>query len=399
MSMPRRLLVRRLLLAAAVAAALWLGWVSLQVNVARSCLVDSWPEFDVCAQLLPTDPVRAVPVLRERIARNPGDSGAYLSLALLAAKPGTLGGLDEPAVIKAARELSGTQPRLLYLVADKAIQQQDWPQVVNLMVNLVEDRRDGRAAQTLARLMGAGVADVPLRAHLTASSTWLAPALAQVPAARVPMVTAMPLVVQALPLGLITPDMGLDVIKALKAEGAWYDAYALWAKMLNRPVAPVFNGEFEEGFIRDAFDWEVRESPPSRAGVAVDQPEVEGRGRVLQLEFNGRTIDMPMIRQVTLLSGRYTFSGQYMTRKLRSRDGLAWTFTCVATNKEFARSAGLIETDGQWKPFTAQVDVPPNCGPAVAVQLITFAPFESTSGLRGQASFDSLALSAAGTPR
>jgi hypothetical protein len=396
MNAPASFTARVLLMAAAVAVAIWFGYVSYRVNLERSCLVDDWPKFEFCADVMPVDPVRAVPILRNRISRNPGDSSAYLTLALLAAKPGTLGGLNEAAVIQAARDLAGTQPKLLYLVADKAIQRQDWLQVVDVMVNLVEDRKDGLAAQTLARVIGAGVADAALRDHLKQSSTWLAPTIGQMPAAGVPMLKAMPLIVQALPLGLVTPDLALDVIRSLKAGGAWNDAYALWARMLNRPVDLIYNGGFEEAFIRDGFDWELKDIAPTRAGVLVAQPQTDGHGRVLELDFTGKTIEMPIIRQVTLLSGRYRFSGQFMSRKLRSSEGLTWIFSCVATAKEFARSAALSDTGGQWQSFSVELAVPSDCGPAVTVQLQTMATYEAVSGIKGLALFDNLKLSRQG---
>ena len=389
---------RTLVMVAATAIAIWLGYACYTLGMERSCLVDDWPKFDFCAALMPTDPAQAVAVLRAHIARNPGDSGAYLALALLAGKPGSLGGLNEAAVIQAARSVAGTQPQLLYIVADRAIQRQDWPQVVDLMVDLVEARKDGLAAQTLARLVGAGVADPALRDHLKPTSTWLAPTLAQMPAVGAPMIKAMPLIVQALPLGLVTPDLGLDVIRSLKQGGAWNDAFALWARLLNRPVDLVYNGGFEEGFVRDGFDWELRDTAPTRAGVLVAQPRMDGHGRVLELEFTGKAIDLPIIQQVTLFSGVYTFSGQYSARKLRSAAGLAWTFTCVATKKEFARSAGLGDTAGQWRSFSVQLAVPEDCGPAIAMRLQPMASFEAVAGIKGTAMFDNLKLAAAGSP-
>jgi hypothetical protein len=193
-------------------------------------------------------------------------------------------------------------------------------------------------------------------------------------------------------MGLINTDISLGFIRELKAGGQWYDAYALWARLLNRPVDLLFNGSFETGFVRDGFDWETKEVRASRAGVLLSQPQVEGHGRVLQLDFTGRPIDLPMLRQVILIDRTYRLKGQFMARKLRVNEGLAWVFSCVATKKEIARSAPLKDTAGNWQNFSVTVSVPAGCGDAIALELQTQAPYESIAGVAGTASFDNLQL-------
>ena len=59
----------------------------------------------------------------------------------------------------------------------------------------------------------------------------------------------------------------------------------------------LFNGGFEQGFIADGFDWELRDEGPSKAGALIEQPALGERGRVLQVEFTGRPVAQPLVRQ------------------------------------------------------------------------------------------------------
>lgn len=384
--------------ALAVVGALFLAWQGLVRHLERSCLVDEWPNLPYCQAVKPTDPVEAARVLRERIDRNPGDSASLLALAMLTQGPNPPPGLDEEAIVAAARKFSGNHPQFLYLLGNKAIEQKDWPKAAEIMVRLVESRNDQKAAAFLAGLAGAGVADDALRALLQPGGTWFARSMPLLSRVGVPTVSAMPLIMDALGKGMVTPDMALGFIRDLKAGGRWYEAYALWAKLLNRPVDLLFNGSFETGFVRDGFDWEVRDVRPTRAGVLLSQPQVDGHGRVLELAFTGRPIDAPMLRQVMLLEGNYRLSGQFMARKLRVNEGLAWVLSCVATKKEIARSAPLKDTAGSWRDFSVPVSVPADCGPAVALELQTQAPYEAIAGVAGAAWFDNMRIESVKKP-
>jgi hypothetical protein len=376
----------------AVLVALFLAWSGLYRHLERSCLVDEWPNLPYCQSVKPADPSEAARVLRARIDRNPGDSASLLALAVITQGPNPPPGLNEVAIIAAARKFSGNHPQLLYVLANKAIQQKDWPKAAEIMVRLVETRNDQKAAAFLASLAGSGLADDALQALLKPGGTWIARSLPLLPQVGVPTVRALPLIRQAMGMGLINTDISLGFIRELKAGGQWYDAYALWARLLNRPVDLLFNGSFETGFVRDGFDWETKEVRASRAGVLLSQPQVEGHGRVLQLDFTGRPIDLPMLRQVILIDRTYRLKGQFMARKLRVNEGLAWVFSCVATKKEIARSAPLKDTAGNWQNFSVTVSVPAGCGDAIALELQTQAPYESIAGVAGTASFDNLQL-------
>ena len=159
-------------------------------------------------------------------------------------------------------------------------------------------------------------------------------------------------------------------------------------------VPLLFNGGFEQGFIADGFDWELRDEGPSKAGALIEQPALGERGRVLQVEFTGRPVAQPLVRQVLVLPpGSYGFAGDYMGRQMRTEQGLVWIFNCVAGGRELARTTALLDTQGQWHAMSVALTVPPDCR-AVVLQLKAQLDSEALAGLRGQMSFDAFRLEA-----
>lgn len=378
-------------------AALWLGWASMDHNLLRSCTLQEWPHLTFCGDPSTQSVAEQTQALRRQINANPGDSVAYTALATLTQLPDAPLDLDAAGALRAASLVAPNNVFVLRLRASRALQARQWPEAVDLLVRLARDDRETQAVLALGALVGWSAADAALKAALTAQiktdGRWFHRVITNLPAAKVPVVLAMPLVNQALPLGLVSPELGQFLMRHLKASGYWLDAHALWIRLWNRPVSLLFNGEFEQGFIADGFDWEVSDVNPSRAGAQVSQP-FEGRhGRVLQVEFTGRAIAQPLLRQHMLLpAGSYSFSAEFSADRLRSNEGLAWTFTCVATGKELARTAAMKDTRDQWQSMALELKVPADCGLAVALQLQTFTPYEAATGLRGQVQFDQLAL-------
>jgi hypothetical protein len=99
---------------------------------------------------------------------------------------------------------------------------------------------------------------------------------------------------------------------------------------------------------------------------------------VLQVEFTGRSVAQPLVRQTLVLPpGSYGFAGDYMGRQMRTEQGLVWTFNCVAGGRELARTPALLDTQGQWRSMSVALAVPPDCT-AVVLQLQTgWAPRRS----------------------
>ena len=115
--------------------------------------------------------------------------------------------------------------------------------------------------------------------------------------------------------------------------------------------------------------------------------------RFREVAFTGRAMAVPVIRQhLVLLDKRYLFSGQFMTSRFQANEGLAWTINCASDNREIARTPAIKDTSSLWQPFSFEFEVPSNCANAVTLQLQTYAPYESGTGLRGQVTFDDFKL-------
>jgi hypothetical protein len=381
-----------LALGLAVVVASMLALTSVRRNFVAACDQQEWPHFSSCPNLDEAVPLQ-VDRLRARIATNPGDSAAWLALALLTTQPGGVVPLNDEAVLATAIRLAGGTQLLQRVLASRALERRQWPEAVDWLVKMVQDHGDAEAARVLAAMVPLSEAQGPLRAALKPGTTWLEPVLGQLGAAKVPVVLAMPLVAQALPLKLLSPQGGQALMRSLKASGQWLEAHALWTWLVGGTVPLLYNGEFEQDFISDGFDWEPRATQPSTAGALVDQPRHGAMGRVLQVEFTGRPVALPVLRQqLALLDGAYLLNGQYMAQRMRTEQGLVWTFTCARDGRELARTPPLMDTRGQWLPFSVAVSVPPDCSGAVALQLQTQVGFEALAGLRGQMSFDAFRL-------
>ena len=102
---------------------------------------------------------------------------------------------------------------------------------------------------------------------------------------------------------------------------------------------------------------------------------------------------VPVIRQhLMLLDKRYLLKGQLMTARFRSNEGLAWTVNCAIDGREIARTPAIKDTSALWQPFRLEFEVPSSCANAFTLQLQTYAPYESGTGLRGQVMFDDFKL-------
>lgn len=368
------------LLAGAVALAL--GWLAVDYNLERACVLGQWPELPSCA--IPTDDVttRAIS-LRKRIERNPGDSEAWINLAML----------EQGAALDRATELAPQDYRVQRLQAGRALEQQQWAQAVTWLTRLVQDNGDASAASALAKMVIEPSAMAPMLSQLDGGARWLEPVIYAMPKAGVPVIKAMPLVVRVLAAKGLSSKFVRWLLVVLKAEGQWLEAHALWMAWLGHSIPLLFNGDFEQGFILGGFDWEVLPVLPSRAGALVHQATASGHGGVLEVDFTGKQVTLPMVRQYLVLPGnRYALRGEYMTAQLRAEHGLAWVVLCVAGGRELARTQALKDSGGKWLPLALEFELPAACGPAVALQLQTFAPEDALGGLRGRATFDNFEL-------
>lgn len=366
-----------------------LGPLAVRENLRAACDADQWPHLKDCQR--PTDPQAQREMLRQRIARNPGDAANYVALALLDAQSPTG---DAPAQsLELARQFAPANGLVQQVAAQQAMAARRWPEAVAALVGLVEHRADPQAARALATLLREPEARAALVAAVEPGSTWVEPLLRSVGPAGVDVLDAMPVLISALARQALRPESALAVVDQLRGRGAWRDAQALWLHLLGRPTGLIYNGGFDLGFLRGGFDWEFPNAPPSRTGFEVQQPQVAGaHDRALALYFNGRPLAVPPLSQVLVLfPGRYRFTARHMTHSLRAGEGLSWTFACVGEATPLARSEPLRDTGGHWVDAELTLDVPATCA-AVRLALMPLQRSDGLSGLRGELYLDDLRL-------
>ena len=370
-----------------------LAWAAWSINLERACVLSQWPELQSCINRDQRESAQSA-LLLEQIERNPGESEAWIQLALLSSQPNYKPGqYDHDTILDIATRLARQDRRLHRLQAIRAVQRQQWAVAVDWLTRLVEDSDDGQAAVALATLMREPLAMAAMKNHLKPGSSWFGPMVGALPQARVTVVEAMPLVVQAVAQKNVSSELMQQLLQQLKTEKQWIEARALWNEWLGHSSPLIFNGDFNKGFIPDGFDWEVMPEQPSKAGALVRQVALDKRGGVLQVEFTGRPIVVPVIRQhLLLLDKRYLLSGQFMTARFQANEGLAWTVNCANDGREIARTPAIQDTSALWQPFSFEFEVPSSCANAVTLQLQTYAPYESGTGLRGQVTFDDFKL-------
>ena len=167
------------------------------------------------------------------------------------------------------------------------MRQQQWPQALDPLIRLSRYHADAEATRTLAVLIAQSGNDAALMAALMAAAQadggWLDRPLRAMPREKLPLASAMPLILALMDQkgdsaekrrGL-TPALGQFVIAQLKREDRWMEAHAVWRHLWNRPLPLVFNGDFEQAFVRGGFDWEVADANDHRSGARIN---TVGRG-------------------------------------------------------------------------------------------------------------------------
>jgi hypothetical protein len=371
--------------ASCVGAALIVGWMAVGINHERSCAQQESPAASFCAPVPASGSPEEARMLRAHIARNPGDAGAYVALALADRSP------SHDELVSVASQLAPREPNLLLHRAAAALDRRDWAAAVPPLVELADRRDAAPAAKSLANLVAMGQGRL-LEPYLTPGNRWLERMLAQMRTADTPFSSALPLVIRALQLGVLDGETVRRYVRDLKAQGAWADAYALWLSLHGQALPALFNGSFDHAFELDGFDWEIPASGPARrAGVIAERRRSEGRGGVLELKFTSRAIQLPMVRQYLFIGpGRYRLAGDYMTRQFRIENGLQWTVRCGA--RSAGASVPMQDTGGLWRPLDFVFTVPADCGLVASLQLETAAPADAALGARGRVSFDGFQL-------
>jgi hypothetical protein len=369
---------------ALAALAVLVFWLAASAHLARTCTVMDTPYLPLC-DAAPASSAESLAAVRERIARNPGDSDAWTKLLVL--QPGE-------ASLRGAALMAPNDPVVLRRRAANLLEKGDMPGAVALLVDMLRYRNAGEAAVVLAQIAAAPEGPALLRPHLGKAKDWLPQVLAAMGPQKLPVSLALPLVAEAIAAGSLPVEAQRSYMRALKSGGYWLDAYGLWLAVHKQELPLLYNASFDEAFEPDGFDWEFPQVARSRAGSLMDQPTVARRGRVLEIEFTGRRLARPIAAQYVFAPpGSYRLRGDYMGSKLRSQEGLAWTVRCMnGSTAPLARSQPLLDTGGVWRNFEVLFTVTDACGPVVSLQLDVMADFEAATGVRGGMDFDNFSL-------
>jgi hypothetical protein len=375
--------------------ALWLGVHAWMHQTDRACRLGEWPPLLQCAGAWSQDPAQQAQRLQERLRRNPGDAHAAVGLAELAAVLPQA--LDPDQTLRAAQRLAPQHGQVLLLQANRAIAARQWPQAVPALTRLAVYHRNTSAATSLAQMIGVAATDPALQASLqqalAVTPGWLQPVIPRMPDAKMPVVLAMPYVSEAMASGTLDTPTGRQLIRLLKAEGQWLDAYSVWLYLWKRPVDLLFNGDFEQPFVAGGFDWEAGQTQAFRAGAQVQRSGRGNRGQVLEVTFSGKAMAPYVVRQDLLLSpGRYRFDGEFLASELRTAQGLVWAVRCARDGREVARTAPMLPKGRDWQTWQLVFEFPVDCGLGGTLELKPQAAYESVAGMKGEVLFDRLRM-------
>jgi hypothetical protein len=371
------------------AAAAGLLWFAAETHLKRTCVVADAPYLLLCNNTVPDFDPGGPEGLRARLRDNPGETSAWVALANIESGPA------RERLLRAITVLAPSEPDTLRLRAQEALVQRNMPLATELLVKMTNHRVGGtEPPNLLAVLVASGEGTALLRPHLVEDSIWLPQILASMRALKLPLETAVPLLAEATNKGLVTPQVVLSAVRALKTQGNWREAHTLWTALQPKPAPMLFNSGFDERFQAGGFDWETAASPQGRAGALFLQRSMPDRGQVLEIQYTGRSVPIPIVRQFLFLPpGRYALNGQYMTSRLRMEQGLAWAVRCMEGDNVVAgRSEAMQDTAEAWQNFGFEIEIPQECGLVASLQLETYAPFEAAAGFRGKAIFDAFEL-------
>lgn len=374
----------------AAGAAGLLLWLGITANMNRGCALEESTIASLCGEVPALGSAARLAQLRLRIAANPGDSQAYTALTLFPQSA------ERPAMVRAASTLAPNDPNVLLARAAFALEQNRFGDAAKELVQLTEyaHHLTQQPARTLASMIAQGHA-APLQQYLKSGTRWFPLVLGTMAELRIPIAAASSLLSPAVQQGALPAERVGNLIRTLKEEGNWVDAYALWLARHGGTLPILYNAGFDEPLEPDGFDWDIASQRAGREGASVAIRPMAERGNVLDLLFTGRSMPTAVVSQhVFLAPGRYRLSGQYSASGLRSEGGLAWAVRCdVNKASQLAgKSGGLGDTQGRWQPFEFAIDVPERCGTVVTLELGTFAAYEAAAGIRGRAYFDAIKL-------
>jgi hypothetical protein len=387
-------------LALATAVAALLAWRVLVAGI--DALAERSVVPGLTATGAPPDPPEAEATTRQRVARNPADASALLSLALELERQGRRGEAD--AAMQAAARLAPADPQSLLVVAGYFLRMaQEAPALATL--RRAVDASPGEVGDKVWPVLSAALASGRHRAFFDGiareNPSWWPGFFCYVCAHARDTGAMQAAYATRAAAEVATPDERRCLIERLQRDGQWTGAYLVWLNGLpieqRQRVGYVFNGGFELPLSNLGFDWRV---PAQDSAVVSAEPGEGVNGeRALSVRFaNQRYAGPPVYQDLVLVPGRYRLEGRARP-ELDAWLGLQWALYCQpgpgAETRQLAHSEAFRGST-RWRDFSQDFAVPANC-PAQVLRLELANPKQGLDApgnvairLKGKILFDDL---------
>jgi hypothetical protein len=187
-----------------------------------------------------------------------------------------------------------------------------------------------------------------------------------------------------------------DYLNFLVGSKLYGLAYYTWLQFLPAEelarVGSLFNGDFEAGYSGMPFDWVWKATRGTAVEIA-SLPNDEGRGRVLNMQFESGRIDFPRTTQLVMLPpGNYQFRGTYKA-DITSQRGMQWRVVCAGREEgALGQSSEINGKTPSWKAFQFSFYVPEADCPAQYVILDSGARSASEKFISGVIAYNDLKI-------
>lgn len=372
--------------------AVWLWLAAGPVLMERGCWQGEWP-FERGCDHYPTRTLsKTTPGDYERyLGRNLGDARAWTpyTTRLWADQDA-----KAQAVLAEVLNINPYNPDLLRMEVAAANQAGDAARLAAALVYLAERGATDAFAPLLA-LMHNPDTQGHVLALLTPETRWLN-VLFGYPTPALGPAALTPFVAEGLRLNILQPATVLALVEHLKKVGLPIDAYALWMTLKGPVAEGLYNKGFDQRSQQKGFDW-VWPQPSANAlvGSRVAQVSATPRpGQMLEVSLTGKTGLPPVLVQQTmvLLQRHYRLTIGVSSDNLKTEDGLVWALYCAGGDQRWAHTVPLKSTQGVWRSFNLDFEVPFECGGVVELRLEPAARWEVKAGMSGVAYFDDFNL-------
>ncbi len=391
---------RYLAMVLVVAVSIAAGWLSWRSNLALSCWRDEWPNLPLCQAMTGTTPQDQLNARMRRLEAEPGETQTLIEALVFAQDANLATDAQRSQLLRMAIERAPQNVDVLRIQANHAITESKWPEALSALTRLSLHHADPSASEILAGLVIRAGEDTTLQsAMITAveeNPAWLEPVVFAAPRAEVPMAALLPLVQTAMAASeyRMPPKTGLFLVERLKAEGWWAASHEIWRHLWQRFIPFVFNGDFDQAFVRGGFDWEVGDAMNDhRSGAIVDRTYRQSQRHSMRIRFTGKPIQSPIAWQYLMLPpGTYRLQLKSQTGYLHSDRGLSWQLLCPEDGSILASiepSPGIAQ---QWVDNATSFAVNEDCGQPARLMLVPRASYESRTGMRGEVLFDDITL-------